>query len=221
LMKPRESNPDILDSLDTAGDALRVTLTTLVRLEAALSQIEKSLAIDELPSASGFIQGTSDGVICVSGGLSPGNPLSQAIRSIRGLGKRLPSFVLGNDSGEDEESCQDILRVIRRSIGRPHYVFTLRVMDTLGPARLASQVIIGTRYLHGDEDALQRLEDGIEKIGAEPIRDDGEFGGGALVYTLVEAFSRESEPIVELTLSPGLVDDSQRFSELLSLLSQF
>jgi hypothetical protein len=220
-MKPQESNPDILDSLNMAGDALKATLLTLVKLESSLSRIERSLAIDELPSASGFIQGASDGVVCISSGLSPGNPLARAIQSIRGSGKKMPSFVLGNDSGEDDESCQDVLRVIRKSIGHPRHVFTLRVTSAPLPAGSACPVIVGTRYIHGDEAALQKLEDAIRKIGAEPIRDDGEFGGGALIYTLVEALSRESEQIIELTISQVIADDLERFSGFLSLLSQF
>jgi hypothetical protein len=208
------------DSLDKTEEILDLALATLRNLEYSFKKMERALSTSKLPTSSTFLAGSTDGVVCSAGALITGTSLTKAIESTRGSGRKLPPLALASDSGEAEETNLDIVRTIRKHMGSPRYIVTLRSSGNSLPMDTGESVFIGTRYMHGSSRIVSKLEDGIRKIGFEPVMDQGEFGGGALVFTLIENFAHESDLIVELTLSQGVVENHDRFLELLLLLGE-
>lgn len=219
-MTTSESPKDTMESLAKTEDILRIVLATLGNLEPVLLKIERALSTTELPTSSCFVAGSTDGVVCIAGALIPGTQLAQATRASKGSGRKLPPLVLSSDSGESEETNIDILRTIKKNVRSPRYIVALRALDVSLPLKNEALVFIGTRYFHGGEEVVRKLEALIRDFGLEAVRDNGEFGGGALVFSLVEIFSRESELIIELAISREILADHDWFLEFLSLLAE-
>ncbi len=207
------------DSLEKAEVTLQEVLQTLEKIESHLAYVATGLSSSGIPSNTSFMPGSGDVVVCMTSGLTPGAPLADAIQKLRGRGMRLPPLVLTADVSEGDSTCRDIIRTLRAMKPLPRIVITIREVElpTLRPGQ--GQVVIGTRYVRADERLLQKIEQTAGLAQAEAVRDSGEFGGGALAYSIISEMTRESISFIEVTLSRNLVETPERLGVILSSLS--
>jgi hypothetical protein len=79
--------------------------------------------------------------------------------------------------------------------------------------------IVGTRYMNGD---ISRLREELEILGVVVLDDDGEFGGGPLMFEISNIFANKLETIVmELTLSQSLAENAPAVTRILNVFASF
>jgi hypothetical protein len=219
-MKTQGGNARIVGSLERTEKALQQILKSVTGIDKHLQQVEARLGSKQTTARLDFIPGSANTLVYSMGGKIHGDPIGDAIRKLRGTGERLPSFILGSDRSETEETCSGVLHLVRSKVGSTRSIIGLRWSNIPSPLNINS-VIIGTRFALGpvqDRTAVAAL---LEKAGMQVVDDDGEFGGGRLAYSLVRNFSdSRSITILELTLDKAFVADQEKMREMLRLLAE-
>ena len=213
-------NHGMASSLERAEATLQTLLKVLESIELQLATMETRLSSSRLSTTATPITGTGDVVVCITSAIAPSSPLPSAIQRLRGTGLRLPPLILVADAGEKADTVQDIIRTIKARRPTPKHVVIIREADLPTPYSDRCQVVIGTRYIKAEENLLKRIEEIAREVGAEAIRDKGEFGGGALAYSITRESFDDDLSTVEITLSDNLVENTDKLGRMLVSLSQ-
>jgi len=155
--------------------------------------------------------------------LIQGDPL-QKILTVKGRGRDIPALIKASDRSESPMTVESIVNMLhaenqKRSL---EYVVNLRWAELPASLEREKVVIIGTRYESGNSIRLMKLETELEKIGLKILADNGEFGGGPLVYEIIKSFcNKRNLLVVELTLSRQVVENDIAVMQMLNMLASF
>jgi len=222
-MSKSSSQKGLLKELEHAENVLQDLLTTLLNLNSALKPIEREMKVSDFVSSGEYVQGSSRCIVCVLSGLIQGDPL-QKILTEKGRGRDIPALIKASDRSESPMTVESIVNMLhaenqKRSL---EHVINLRWAELPASLEREKAVIIGTRYESGNSIRLMKLETELEKIGLKILTDNGEFGGGPLVYEIVKSFSdKRNLLVVELTLSRQVVENDNTVMQILNMLASF
>ena len=222
-MSKSSKQRSLLNELEHAEIVLRELLLTISNLNSILEPIEREMKVSDFVYSGELLRGVSEGVVCVLSGLIKGDPL-EMILAESGRGKGIPSIIRTSDRTESKMTVESIVNMLHTESqkGRLGYVINLRWARLPAPLEKENTVIIGTRYISGSSSRLMELESNLERAGLRIIRDNGEFGGGPLVYEVIRSFSDEQDLVVaELTLSNKVIEDTDVVIQILNILASF
>lgn len=222
-MSKSRSQSSLLKELERTEVVLQNLLTTLSNLNSTLKPIEHEMKVNDFASSGEFVQGASRGVVCALSGLIQGDPL-QRILTEKGRGRDIPSLIKAGDRSESQTTVESIVNMLhaedRKS--RLEYVINLRWAELPAPLEKEKIVIRGSRYSSGSHISMTKLERDLEEICLKIVVDNGEFGGGTLVYEIIKSFSNRSDLLVaELTLSRQVVENDIAVIQILKTLASF
>lgn len=213
------SGPSLLQELERTEKVLEILLTRLSDLNAALEPIETDMRITDFTSSGVYVQGASRGIVCVLSGLIKGDPLEHVLSKMRGRG--IPALIKAGNRSESPSSIDSIVNMILAEDKKKPVEFIVNLRWSVFPKPLEKEnlAIIGTRYLKGD---VSRLRKELEILGVDILEDDGEFGGGPLVYEFNRIFASKPDTLVfELTLSRSLTKNIPMVTGILNVLAAF
>ena len=222
-MSKSRSQRSLLKELEHTESVLQDLLTTLSNLNSTLKPIEREMKVSDFPSSGEFVQGASKGIVCVLSGLIQGDPL-QKILSEKGRGSNIPALIKAGDRSESPMTVESIVNMLHAEDQkkRLEFVINLRWAELPAPLEIEKVVIIGVRYTTGSTVSKTKMDLGLEEIGLKTLKDNGEFGGGPLIYEIVKSFSnRRNLLVVELTLSSQVVEDEMTVIRILNMLASF
>ena len=213
-------NVSIVDSLERTRAALVQILRSTNVIATHLGILETRLGSKHTSSQMDYIPGAARVLVYSMGGKAQGDPIGDSVRKLKGTGKRLPSFILGADRSESPETCQALLHQARGKVADVRAIIGLRWADIPPPLDKYSTVIIGTRFraIHGEY--LAKMMKRFDSAGLEIVEDDGEFGGGPIVYSIVHNLSdTEKITIIELVVDSAFAADADRIARVFQLLA--
>ncbi|MFW9807445.1 MAG: hypothetical protein ACFFFK_12020 [Candidatus Thorarchaeota archaeon] len=212
-----------LKELEHTENVLQDLLEILIRLNSALTPIEREMRVSDFSSNGEFVQGTSKGIVCVLSGLIQGDPLQLVLKE-RGRGRSIPSLIKAGDRTESEVTVESIVNMLHSEQQKRNleYVINLRWAELPAPLESESVVIRGKRYELGNSIRIRKLETNLEELGFKVVVDDGEFGGGPLTYEITKTFRDTRNLLVcELTLSRQVVENDDAVFQILNMLASF
>ena len=101
----------LLKELEHTESVLQDLLDVLVNLNSTLKPIEREMKVSDFASSGEYVQGESNGVVCILSGLIQGDPL-QRILQARGRGRDIPSLIKAGDRSESEITVESIVNMI-------------------------------------------------------------------------------------------------------------
>ena len=222
-MSKSRGRKSILKELENTEVVLQDLLSTLADLNSTLIPIERNLRVGDFSSNGEFVQGASRGVVCILSGLIQGDPL-QRILSEHGRGRDIPSLIKAGDRSESPVTVESIINMLHAEDQKQNLEFVVNLRWAEFPEPLEKELIaiIGERYSSGSTISRTKLEVGLKEIGLKLLGDDGEFGGGPLVYEIIKSFGEKRSPlVVELTLSRNIAENQTKVIGILKILASF
>ncbi|MFX1559869.1 MAG: hypothetical protein ACFFBL_04730 [Promethearchaeota archaeon] len=220
-MSKSSSQRSLLKELEHTETVLQDLLTTLSNLNSVLKPIEQEMKVSDFAISGEFVKGVSKGIVCVLSGLIQGDPF-QKILTDRGRGGNIPAMIKAGDRSESQMTVESIVNILHAEDQRRplEYVINLRWAELPEPLERENGIIRGTRYISGNHISIERLDRVIEDAGFRLVQDNGEFGGGPLIYETIKSFdNRRHLLVVELTLSRKVVEDQTSTIQLLNILA--
>ncbi|MHA2360115.1 MAG: hypothetical protein ACXAB5_07565 [Candidatus Thorarchaeota archaeon] len=212
----------LLQELERTENVLEVLLTRLSNLNSSLQPIERELRVTDFVSSGVYVQGASRGIVCVLSGLIKGDPVERVLNEKSGSG--IPALIKAGDRSESQSTIESIVNMVHAEGQKKpvEFIVNLRWSVFPGPIEKENIMIVGTRYLSGKPSEVKRLKAELEKLGVDILEDDGEYGGGPLVYAFIKSFKNKPEPLViELTLSHKLSKNLTLVTGILNVLAAF
>ena len=188
-MSKSGSHLHLLKELERAEVVLEDLLATLVDLNSVLKPIEQDMKVTDFAANGEFVQGVSSGVVCIPSGLIQGDPLEQIITE-REKGRGFPALIKAGDRSESSIIVESIVNMLHAEDRKKHleYVINLRWSELPAILEKDSIAIIGNRYVSGSAVEMAKLEKRLEDLHFRVLRDNGEFGGGPLIYEIIRSF---------------------------------
>jgi hypothetical protein len=208
----------ILKELERAENILDGLQQQLSRLYTNLEPLESNLRLSDFSSSGMYIQGATTGIVCVLTADIKGDPLHNALTSLKGKGLKLPAIIKGSDRNETSATCESIMKIVKAQFDLKTTRMIVNLRWSPIPAIIDNDnvVIMGTRYFHGNMRNVMRFKNKLEELKLEVLEDNGEFGGGLLTYKLTDFAKAVGDIIVlELTLSTNLSEDIDKIAEIL------
>ena len=220
-MSKSGSHLQLLKELKRAEAVLEDLLATLVGLNSVLKPIEQDMKVTDFASTGEYVQGVSNGVVCVPSGLIQGDPVQQIITE-RERGREFPALIKSGDRSESSITVESIVNMLQAQDQKKHleYVINLRWAELPAILEKDNVAIIGSRYVSGSTVEVAKLEKRLEDLHFRVLRDNGEFGGGPLIYEIIRSFEdRQDLLVVELTLSRSVVNKRELVVEIFDMLA--
>lgn len=212
----------LLQELERTEKVLEVLLTRLSNLNSALEPIEREMRVTDFASSGVYVQGASRGIVCVLSGLIKGDPFERVFSEKRGSG--IPALIKAGDRSESPSTVESIVNMVHAEDQKKPVEFVVNLRWSVFPGLIEKEniAIIGTRYLSGKPREVKKLKAELEALGVIVLEDDGEYGGGPLVYEFIMSFKNKPEPLViELTLSLKLSENVTQVTKILNVLAAF
>ena len=213
---------DLLQELERTEQVLEVLYIRVSNLNSILEPIEREMRVTDFVSSGVFVQGESRGIVCVLSGLIKGDPLERVLNEKKGSG--IPALIKAGDRSESPIIVESIVNMVHAEDKKKpvEYVVNLRWSVFPGPIDKENIMIVGTRYSSGSVREVKRLKAELEALGVIILEDDGEYGGGPLVYEFIRSFKNKPEPLViELTLSHKMSENVTVVARILNILAAF
>ncbi|MFX1482932.1 MAG: hypothetical protein ACFFCP_07055 [Promethearchaeota archaeon] len=214
--------PGLLQELERTEEVLDVLLRRLVNLKAILEPIEMQMRVTDFETSGIFTMGVSRGIVCVLSGLIKGDPLERILNDKGSRG--FPALIKASDRSESPSTVESIMNMVLAQNKKKQVEYIINLRWSLLPEPLEKEytIIVGTRYISGKSQDIERLFSGLKGLGIEIVEDRGEYGGGPLAYNLGKSFrDRPDLLIMELTLSQRLSENDTLVSRILNLLATF
>lgn len=212
----------LLQELERTEKVLEVLQTRLYDLNSALEPIERMMRVSDFASNGVFVQGASRGLVCLLSGLIRGDPFDRVLVDKRGLG--IPALIKAGDRSESPSTVESIVKMVHAENQKKSVEFIVNLRWSVLPRPIEKEniMILGTRYLSGDRHEVERLKAELEGLGIVILEDDGEYGGGPLVYEFIKSYENKPVPlIIELTLSHKLSENQALVTKILNVLAMF
>ena len=213
----------LLKDLEHAEIVLQNLLSRLSSLNSTLKPIEQDMKVSDFAASGEYVQGASNGVVCVLSGLIQGDPLERILTE-KGRGRNIPAMIKAGDRSESLLTIESIVNMLHAEDQKKplEYVINLRWAELPAPLESERVVLRGGRYVTGSDMGLTKLGKALEGLSISLVVDDGEFGGGPLVYEIISSFSnRRNILVAELTLSRSIVEDEDTVIQILNLFTSF
>ncbi|NHI90453.1 MAG: hypothetical protein EAX87_13105 [Candidatus Thorarchaeota archaeon] len=220
-MSKSGSHPQLLEELERAESVLGDLLATLVSLNAVLKPIEQDMKVTDFASNGEYVQGVSRGIVCVPSGLIQGDPLQQIIAE-REKGRKFPALIKAGNRSESPVIVESIVNMLHAEDEKKLLEFVINLRWAEFPAVLEKEntIIIGNRYMSGSPTEMANLQKRLEDLNFLVLRDNGEFGGGPLIYEIIKSFEdRLNLLVVELTLSRSSANKRESVVDILEMLA--
>lgn len=220
-MSKSGSRPHLLRELERAESVLEDLLATLASLNAVLKPIEQDMKVTDFASNGEYVQGVSRGIVCVPSGLIQGDPLQQIIAE-RERGRKFPALIKAGNRSESPIIVESIVNMLHAEDEKKplEYVINLRWAEFPAILEKENTIIIGNRYMSGSSIEMTNLQKRLEDLHFLVFRDNGEFGGGPLIYEIIKSFEdRLNLLAVELTLSRCAANKREPVVGLLEMLA--
>ena len=221
-MKSPQKNRNILQELERADVALTRILEKLRTFNDSLKPVELNLRVNDFSSKGVLRRGSVNGIICVLTASIKGDPLALSLEALEGKGHKLPSIIKSADRNESRDTCDSILKTIESLSQKSSTKFVVNLRWNTLPRNLnrGNIIVLGTRYYSLNDSDIQKIMAMFKSSGFEMLEDGGEYGGGLLVYSLLETLNKKDKTkIFELTLSKELAEDERKVSQILQVLS--
>lgn len=215
-------NNGLLQELERADTLLTKVFEKLANFNEILKPIELELRVNDFSSSSIIIPGSINGIVCALTALVKGDPLSLSLEALQGKGLNLPSIIKSADRNESRSTCYSILKIIESSLDsiKPRFVVNLRWSKLPSLLMKKKVIIIGNRYSSLENVEKMKLSNKLEQQSIDVLEDSGEYGGGILVYHLLESIDyKRKTTIFELTLSKEMAGDEKQLGFILQALS--
>jgi hypothetical protein len=212
----------LLKEIERAERVLDSLLQRLSKLYHSLEEVESNLRVSDFSSSGMFVQGLTNGIICILTANIKGDPIYNVLESLKGKGLKLSAIIKGSDRSEAPDTCDSILKIIKAKFNHntTRLIINLRWSALSALIDKDNVVIIGTRFIHGSNDEISRFKKNLKELNLEVFEDDGEFGGGLLTYKLTNfAKNIDSLIVLELTLSSTLLENTKKVAEILEMVS--
>lgn len=213
----------LLNELERTEGVLQDLLSTLAGLNMLLKPIEQEMKVTDFASSGEYVQGVSKGVVCVLTGLIQGDPL-QKILAEKGRGRNIPALIKAGDRTESQVTVESVVNMLHAEDQkqRLEFVINLRWAELPSPLERNRVVVRGDRFVSGKQIILRKIENELEELGLVVTVDQGEFGGGPLVYEIIRSFREIHDLLVaELTLSREVVENDALVIQMLNMLASF
>lgn len=213
---------NLIHELERTEKVLEVLLSRLSNLNAILEPIERDMKVTDFVSSGVYVQGESRGIVCVLSGLIKGDPLERVLSEKRGSG--IPALIKAGDRSESQAIVESIVNMVHAQGQKKPVEFVVNLRWSVFPRPIDKEniMIIGTRYSSGGDHEVKRFKAQLEALGIVILEDDGEYGGGPLVYEVIRSFKNKPEPLViELTLSHKLSENVTLVARILNVLAAF
>ncbi|TFG33977.1 hypothetical protein EU527_05835 [Candidatus Thorarchaeota archaeon] len=219
-----KSNRDnsLFQELERADSALTKVLEKLIVINDSLKPVLRELRVIDFSSSGIFKRGIANGIICSVTSLIRGDPLSKSLEAQQGKGLEIPSIIMAADRNESRNTCDSILKIIESEFLKktPRFIINLRwgsMPKILNPHNI---LVIGRRYSNLEEQELKKLTTNLEQQGLRVYEDSGEYGGGLLIYHLLESVGKTGNTTVfEITLSKELAENEKQVGFILQAFS--
>ncbi len=221
-MSSARKRRNLLQELERTEQVLEVLYIRVSNLNSILEPIEREMRVTDFVSSGVFVQGESRGIVCVLSGLIKGDPLERVLNEKKGSG--IPALIKAGDRSESPIIVESIVNMVHAEDKKKpvEYVVNLRWSVFPGPIDKENIMIVGTRYSSGSVREVNRLKAELEALGVIILEDDGEYGGGPLVYEFIRSFKNKPEPLViELTLSHKMSENVTVVARILNILAAF
>ena len=156
-------------------------------------------------------------------GLIQGDPL-QRIVAERERGQKFPALVKAGDRSESPVIVESIVNMLHAEDEKKllEYVINLRWAEFPAILEKENTIIIGNRYVSGSPTDMTKLQERLGDLHFLVLRDNGEFGGGPLIYEIIKSFEdRLNLLVVELTLSRNAANKRESVVGILEMLATF
>lgn len=213
---------DLLQELERTEKVLEVLYVRVSNLNSILEPLEREMRVTDFASSGVFVQGESRGIVCVLSGLIKGDPLERVLSKKKGSG--IPALIKAGDRSESPTIVESIVNMVHAEDKKKpvEYVVNLRWSAFPEPIDKENIMIVGSRYSSGRVHEVKRLKAELEALGVVILEDDGEYGGGLLVYEFIRSFKNKTEPLViELTLSHKMSENVTVVARILNVLAAF
>lgn len=221
-MNPKTKSPNLIYEMNRTKDVLEKILSNIESINEQLESLEQELHKKEFISHGLFEKGVHNLIVC----------LPRTEPNIRGFSvykaiknREIPfSLIWIDDIAESPLTCRRIVKLVESQIkedfGERLVIVNLRWARMISPFESAPTIIIGKRFFLADKRDLKQLKKGLNDIGVGFFEDEGEYGGGPLIYSLMNILKhQESIFLVELTLSHNIATNESIIEGLLRLLS--
>ncbi|MGY5861956.1 MAG: hypothetical protein RTU09_06240 [Candidatus Thorarchaeota archaeon] len=210
-------------NLERTARAMKSISHSLTLIERHLTSRENSYLMKDLISGGEYVVGTLPGVICIPSFPKQSDPLQPALNKMKARGHGMPSIIKLSDSMESVETCDKAVRIIKTEVlpalDDSSFVVNLRWDEMISPFESNRTIVIGRRYSKGSRKRFKRLERALGELGVQVLSDNGEYGGGPLVYAITRALPTRTRLLVfELTLSMSVVREPDIVVQILESL---
>jgi hypothetical protein len=221
-MNQKPLSPNLIDEMNKTKNVLEKILSNIMSINKHLESLEQELHKKEFISHGLFEKGVCNFIICLPC-ITP-NSREFSVYEIIRKREDMFSLVWIDDLTESPFTCRRITKLvesqIKTNIKEKIVIVNLRWVRMISPLESSPTIIIGKRFFLADMKDIKRLEKGLNDIGVSVFEDEGEYGGGPLIYSLMKVLEHyEDVFLVELTLSYNMARNESVIEELFNLLS--
>jgi len=212
----------LLKELERAESVLDSLLQQLLRLYDNLEPVESNLRVNDFSLGGMIIPGSLTEIVCALTADLKGDPIYNALESLKGKGLKLPTIIKGSDRSETPVTCDSIMKIINAkfNLKKTRFIVNLRWSSLPSSVDYDNVVILGTRFFQGNTREITRFKNSLKELNLDVFEDDGEFGGGLLTYRLTNfAKDVDSIKVLELTLSSALSEKTEKVGEILEAIT--
>jgi hypothetical protein len=216
------SGSSLLQELERTEEVLEVLLDRISSIIEVLEPIERTMRVTDFSSSGVYVQGTSNGIVCALTALIRGDPMEQVLRDKKGIG--IPALIKAGDRSESPSTVDNIVKMVLAESEKKSLDFIVNLRWAVFPKSLENgrTLVFGSRYVSGHPRLVKKLQEKLEAIGVIVIEDDGEFGGGPLVFEFIKSFRNKNDSLViEITLSESLSKNVGLVTGILNVLADF
>jgi hypothetical protein len=216
---------NVSDALDRSNGVLSNLVTRVTQLNTQLQVLESRSRLTDLSDTELRIPEIVSGVILVAGRASRNDPLAESVAHNRDSFSRLFAFIEVGDFSEGQAACDRVKAILefkiatRLSAGA--CIVNLRWSPMIQPLEHGRTLVMGSRFRRDSNGRLSTLKERLTAEGFQVLEDEGEYGGGPLVYTLARNLSsNRALTVVELTLSSNVARQPKLVKKIMEALSK-
>ncbi len=207
----------ISDDVDRSIKILERLQTVVMGLSSDLHVLESRLRASDSSSAEIEIPDRIRGIILIAGPFSSHDPLLHSVKKAKARYRESVAFVEVGDFKESQSTCERVRSIIEvrlsKKLQRDAWLVSLRCAGMSPHLDDKKTVILSDRFCRDRQKRLDVFVTRITGLGYHVYRDNGLYGGGPLLYSLLNAqFLDEVDLVTEVTVSVEMAnrDDSIR-----------
>lgn len=216
--------PDgISEDLDRSNKILEQLQAIVTKLSTDIHIMESRLKANESSSAEIEIPDRVGGVILIGGPVSSHDSLLQSVNKARAKHRGSLAFVEVGDFKESQSTCERVRSIIevrlRKRLQQDGWLVSLRSGGQSPFLEDKKSLVLGDRFCRDRRKRLDVFVTRMTKLGYHVSRDNGLYGGGPLVYSLLNAeFLNEVDLVTEITISAEMAKRNESVVDIIEAL---